>query len=121
MKESFKNRALENLEAAELLFDNEKYNASANRAYYAAFHIAIAALFSIGLKPTIDHRSVQALFVDMFINKRKIISSDFKKYLYDLQNVRNTADYKDGASKKIVSKQLKKSKQFEETITKVIL
>ena len=69
MKESFKSRAIENLEAAELLFENGKYNASANRAYYAAFHLAIAALFSNSIKPNIDHRSVQSLFSDLFFSQ----------------------------------------------------
>ncbi|HPI20347.1 MAG TPA: HEPN domain-containing protein [Candidatus Kapabacteria bacterium] len=121
MKESFKNRAIENLEAAELLFENGKYNASANRAYYAAFHSAIAALYSKRIKPNIDHRSVQSLFNDMFINKRKIIPAEFKRYLSDLQNVRNIADYKNGVSKKISKEQIEKSKNFIDVILKVII
>lgn len=34
-------KVLENLKAAELLFEAGLYNASANRAYYAAFHAAL--------------------------------------------------------------------------------
>jgi hypothetical protein len=34
MKESFKNRALENIRATEVLFEQGFYNASSNRAYY---------------------------------------------------------------------------------------
>ena len=120
MKESFKNRALENLEAAELLFDNEKYNASANRAYYAAFHIAIAALFSIGLKPTIDHKSVRALFSDYYFNRRKIINSKYKGFLSDLQDKRNHADYRFGLSKKVSKQQLLNAKEFVNLVLKVI-
>ncbi len=56
----------------------------------------------------------------MFINKRKVLSSKYKKYLSDLQNVRNLADYKNGVSKKLVKEQLAKSKEYVELIMKVI-
>ncbi len=45
MTESFYLKAVENLEAAKLLYDNGLNNASANRAYYAVFHISIAAIY----------------------------------------------------------------------------
>ena len=112
MKESFKNRAIENLEAAELLFENGKYNASANRAYYAAFHLAIAALYSKSIKPNIDHRSVQSLFSDLFFNKRKVFPSKYKIYLNNMQDFRNIADYKQGLSKNNSKKQLNDAKEF---------
>ncbi|MDP2366338.1 MAG: HEPN domain-containing protein [Ignavibacteria bacterium] len=55
MKELFLERAKENLKAAELLFEQELFNASANRAYYAAFHAAIVAIMTAGVQPIIDH------------------------------------------------------------------
>lgn len=76
----FLDRAKENLKAAELLFNDDLFNASANRAYYSAFHIAIAALYSIGIVPTIDHRTIQTLFSDNFFNRRKILPSKYKRY-----------------------------------------
>ncbi|NLO18935.1 MAG: HEPN domain-containing protein [Ignavibacteria bacterium] len=112
MKESFKNRAIENLEAATILFENKKYNASANRAYYAAFHLAIAALYSNSIKPNIDHRSVQSLFSDLFFNKRKVFPSKYKVYLNNMQDFRNIADYKQGLSQKNARKQLNDAKDF---------
>ncbi len=120
MKDSFKNRAVENLEAAELLFEKGKYNASANRAYYAAFHFAIALLFAAGIKPSIDHRTIQALFVDTFINKRKLFPAKYKRYLSDIQDIRNDADYKNGTSKKNAKQQLKDSTEFCSLILGVI-
>ena len=42
MKDTFYLRAEENLVASEMLFDASLFNASANRAYYSAFHIATA-------------------------------------------------------------------------------
>jgi uncharacterized protein (UPF0332 family) len=116
MKESFLNRATENLKAAELLFENEFYNASANRAYYAAFHIAIAAIYNIGVIPNIDHKTVQSLFFDNYFNRRKIFPSKYKEYLSDIQVIRNSADYKQGISKRISKEQLKLAKEFFELV-----
>jgi len=118
MKESFYNRANENMKAAELLFDKGLYNASANRAYYAAFHLATAFLFSKNYKPIIDHRNVLSLFTSEFINKRKIFPSITKKYIYDLQKGRNDADYKAGVSKDFIKYHLKKCKEFFEIVIK---
>jgi uncharacterized protein (UPF0332 family) len=42
--QEFLTKARENLQAAEQAFSEGLYNASANRAYYAAFQAAIAAL-----------------------------------------------------------------------------
>jgi len=112
MKIAFSNRAHENFKAAELLFEAELYNASANRAYYAAFHLAIAAIYSLGIEPTIDHRTIQTLFSDNFFNRRKILPSKYKEYLSDLQTIRNHSDYKAGINKKKASIQLKMSNEF---------
>ena len=40
---AFLDKALESLAGAESEFVNERYNNTANRAYYAVFHAAIAA------------------------------------------------------------------------------
>ena len=44
MRDEFLTKAKENIRAAEVLFEHQLYNAAVNRAYYAAFHAAIAAL-----------------------------------------------------------------------------
>ena len=111
-QELFISRAKENLEAAILLFDNELFNACANRAYYAAFHLAIASILSVGITPTIDHKTVQTLFSENFFNRRKVLPSKFKEYLSDLQIIRNIADYKDGISKARAKIQLNMAKDF---------
>ena len=120
MKELFTEKAVENIRAAELLFENELYNASANRAYYAAFHSAIAAIYHAGFIPVIDHKSVRTLFSDCFFNKRKILSSKYNRYLSDLQDKRNHADYRMGVSKTIAKKQLREAKEFLEIILGII-
>jgi len=120
MKESFIERAIENIKAAELLFDNGFFNASANRAYYSAFHLAIAAIYASGIKPEIDHRTVQTLFAENYCNRRKIFPSKYKGFLPEMQRHRNNADYKDGVTKKTAKQQLKDAKEFFELIIEVI-
>lgn len=120
MKELFLNRAKENLKAAEILFNEELYNASASRAYYSAFQIAIAALFYKGLKPAIDHRTVQSLFADTFVNRNKILPSKYKTILYDLHNIRIDADYKLGIKRQTAKIQLQNAKDFLEKLEKEI-
>lgn len=105
MKELFKNKAIENIKIAEIAFDNDCFNASASRAYYAAFHAAIAAIYSIGLEPRIDHKAVQTMFSDNFFNRRKIIPSKYKGDLVKLQENRSIADYHEGVSKNVARKQ----------------
>ena len=93
MKETFLYRANEDFEAAELLFENGKCNATANRAYYVAFHLVIAFLFDRGFIPSIDHRNALSMFCNEFVNKKKLFPSEVKKIFYELQNSRNEADY----------------------------
>jgi hypothetical protein len=120
MKELFKSKALENIKIAEIAFDNDCFNASANRAYYAAFHAAIAAIYTIGKEPGIDHKAVRSLFSDSFFNRRKIIPSKYKGDLKILQENRNIADYHEGVSKKTAKKQLLQAKELVEIIFEVL-
>jgi len=120
LKELFINRALENIKCAELAYENDLFNASSNRAYYAAFHISIAALYAIGVDPRTDHKAVQIMFSDNYFNRKKVLSSKYKGYLTELQRIRNIADYQNGVTKKDANTQLKKAKEFVEIILKVI-
>ncbi|HAO19809.1 MAG TPA: hypothetical protein DCQ37_04505 [Desulfobacteraceae bacterium] len=114
MKNEFILKAKENLKAAELLFENGLYNASANRSYYAALHAAVAALTTIGIKSEpISHKTTQANFSAELIQRRKVYPSRLKSYLTELQDTRNDADYRiKSVSKNLASKQLAKSKEF---------
>lgn len=109
MKELFLARAKENIEAATELFASEKFNASANRAYYAAFHAALAALLHFGHPTDIDHKPVQASFNRFLLHERKIFPASMKTDLLALQNVRGEADYRDGIGKKRAAAQLKQA------------
>jgi len=118
MKNIFASEAKENLKAAELLFANELYNASANRAYYAAFHAAISALADAGIPiERIGHDVLQAKFSGELIRKRKIYPNKFRSYLMDLQSVRDDADYElIFISKKVAKRHLKKAKEYVEAL-----
>jgi uncharacterized protein (UPF0332 family) len=63
MIQEFFSKAKENLTAATLLFENGLYNASANRAYYAAFQATLAALARIGIieNERNSHKTTQSL------------------------------------------------------------
>lgn len=120
MKASFLARAQENLADAEAAYEAERYNASANRAYYAAFHAAIEALGYFGYNVIVDHKRVQSDFSQYLVHRRKIFPSAFKSYLSDLLDKRLEADYKNEVSRKDALKQLKRAQEFIATILKVI-
>lgn len=73
MKNEFLTKAKQNIKAAEVLLENELYDALANRAYYAALHAAVAALANIGIKTDdrISHETTQANFSAELIQRRK--------------------------------------------------
>ncbi|MDM8524798.1 HEPN domain-containing protein [Desulfococcaceae bacterium HSG8] len=116
----FFQKAQENLKAAQILSDQKLYNASANRAYYAAFQIAVSRLVSQGVKNEKNsHSWVQANFNGEFIQKRKIYPGRLISYLPDLLSVRNRADYKsESLSRKAASRQLTKAEEFVTTVKK---
>ena len=118
--EDFIDKSIENLKAAELLLEDRLYNASVNRAYYAAFHAAIAALSKYGVEfDQINHKAVQSNFPFELIRRRKIFPSRFKSYLMKLQEKRILAFYSRIAiSQKVASEQLFKAKEFVACIAK---
>ncbi len=119
---TFINKALQNIKAAEVCFENALYDASTNRAYYAAFQAAVAVLAKAGISdPKNEHKWVLSNFSAELINRRKwfsqAISGDLSFLIYN----RNIADYKNKhISKSVAKKQLTVSKLFVETIKRKI-
>lgn len=107
-------KAQENLIDAEQALEEGCYNASANRAYYAAFQAAIAALAQENIVHEKNpHSWVQAQFSERLIKARKYYPSKLASYLLDMQQVRDTADYKPiMTSKKTAKEQVAQSKEF---------
>jgi uncharacterized protein (UPF0332 family) len=118
MEEIFLSKAKRNLILAKYCVENGFYDASANRAYYAAFQAAIAALANQGIKrEDNDHKWVQASFSGELIKRRKIYPQRLKSFLSDMLGVRNDADYSiRHVSKKIALRQFSKAEDFVETI-----
>jgi len=120
MKSEFMDKAKENLAAAEICFENELYNACANRAYYAAFQAAVSALADRGIKrENLNHKWVQAEFSGRLITRRKVYPAKVKSYIMKMQTVRNDADYKTRQiSKKEALRQLARAREILTLIKK---
>lgn len=93
-------KARESLAGAEREFVAGAYNNSANRAYYACFQAAIAALVAAGFGPNPGdqrwrHQAVQSLFNDHLVARRKLFPAELRSTLGDGVRLRNTADYGD--------------------------
>jgi uncharacterized protein (UPF0332 family) len=85
----------ENLESAELLLANGRYNACANRAYYAALQASIVALLDEGYTvEKVDYALTQGDFVSMLIHRKKIYPQQIASHLDTLRQAREDADYK---------------------------
>ena len=98
MEESrlFLDKARESLASAEADFAAGRFNSCANRAYYAAFQAAVAALIHTGVGPRGDtwgHAFVMAQFSGTLIKRRKLVSSSLRASLSALQEARSLADY----------------------------
>lgn len=115
----FMGKARANLAAARICLENNLYDASANRSYYAAFQIAVAALAHRDiLKDRLDHKWVQAQFNEKLIKREKAYAGKLKTYLADMQAVRNEADYKpNGVSKRLAVKQMNRAEEMIRLVT----
>ena len=91
-------KAEESLAGAESEYANDRYNNCANRAYYACFEAAIAALVRVGVGPSRQdnqwrHAHVQAQFSDQLVNRRKLYPGNLRETLGRGAILRATADY----------------------------
>ena len=78
--------------------EQRRFDNAANRAYYACFQAAIAALIeaqigSVSGPGTWDHAVVQARFVGDLINRRKQYAADLRDTLSVTIRLRHKADY----------------------------
>ena len=92
-------KAEENVASAASELVNGRYNACANRCYYAAFQAAVAALMRAGIRPPRGeqgewgHAFVQAQFAGELITRRKRYPAVLRDVLPRLQVTRRRADY----------------------------
>ena len=117
-------KAQENIAAAECEYDHGRYNASANRAYYAMFHIAIAALLYYGFHPPgsrLEHKWVQASFNRLLIKRRKLYPAKLASSLMVALALRNIADYEDKMlSKRKASEALRTALEFIQRVSEKV-
>ena len=95
----FLSKADESLAGAASEYANSRHNNCANRAYYACFQAALAALVRAGVGRADQaagwgHGEVQARFVGELINRRKRFPAAFSETLIYGLRLRQTADYK---------------------------
>ena len=83
--------AQDKLEAARILFENDKFDESISRAYYSVFHSLKALLVLAGLEAK-THKGVYYSFYKEFVEKN-IFPRDMYKKIAQLQHNREDADY----------------------------
>ncbi len=112
----FLEKALESLAGAESEFANERYNNTANRAYYAVFHAAIAALQGAGIRPVggeWGHEFVPGQFDGLLINRRHIYPTELRGILSRNFGVRLDADYRENpVTQTEAGRSLRRSRTF---------
>ena len=86
-------KAKDLLDQAKLLFDNDKYDGSINRSYYAIFN-TIRAMFALVKLDSSKHSGVLAYF-DRYFVKTQIFNKKFSKIAHSAFDVRQDNDYED--------------------------
>jgi uncharacterized protein (UPF0332 family) len=95
--QAFLDRARENLTVARWAAAEGHSNAAASRAYFAAFHVATAALIAAGVglpaaRRCPSHEALPGL-LSLLTDRRKIYPAAFKSILSRLVRLRLEADY----------------------------
>ena len=85
------NKAIDAIEAAEILVDNQKPDIAAGRAYYAMFYVAEALLNERGLRFN-KHSAVHAAFGEHFA-KTNEMNVKFHRWLLNSFDKRLIGDY----------------------------
>ena len=117
-------KATENLTAADLCLQHGLRNASLNRAYYAMFHAAIAALIHHGIPKVGEmwkHDFVQSEFTRALIQRRKVFPGHLKDALSKTVEKRQVADYEpEFISERVARQTLQLAQQFVSQVKEVI-
>ena len=115
MNENIKNSldlALDTLDDAKLLAQNQRYKGAMNRCYYAYFYVAKGMLISEGIVSK-THSGLNSEFNRIFI-KTNLIPKEFGKGLNSLFSMRQAADYEpeEEIAKEEVDKALQMVEEF---------
>lgn len=99
--EAFLAKAERSLAGAESELASGRYDNCANRAYYACFQAAIAALIRVGVRPRGErgrwnHDFVQAAFAEQLVRRRKRYANEVHSNLLLNQSTRKPINSKSG-------------------------
>lgn len=86
-------RAIDTLEDAKILADNQRWNSAINRLYYASYYAVTALLLDADLF-TSTHNGVKSNFTEQFI-KTNILEKGYGKMYSQLFTWRQKGDYDD--------------------------
>ena len=108
--------SLEALSDAKIMYENERYKNTLNRAYYAIFH-AIRAVNALSGFDSSKHSGVIAYFNQNYV-KDGVFSKELSKIIRMASENREKADYLDFfiASKEEAEKQIVRAKEFIDVI-----
>jgi uncharacterized protein (UPF0332 family) len=115
-------KAVESLAAAQSEFAAARYNACANRAYFACFQAAVAALLAASVRPVDpkgewSHEFVQSQFNGRLVNRRKLYPAHLRRVLRDTMEVRDKADYTlSSVSERVGRRVLQQAEEFVQAI-----
>jgi uncharacterized protein (UPF0332 family) len=114
--EGFLRKARESLASAEADLRAGRFNSAANRAYYAGFQAAVAALIEHGIGRrgrSWEHRFVMSEFSGKLIARRKAVSPKLGGKLELLMTTRLVADYsRDSVSRRAADRSLGEARNF---------
>jgi len=113
-------KAEEKLKTAQIDFNNERYDDSISRAYYAVFHAISAVLLSKGLHYS-SHSQVIGNFNKVFV-KTETFPKMFTKIIQRLFEERQIGDYdiESEITRKEADKNLKDASKIIKAITKYL-
>lgn len=113
-------KARESVEAARCLFENNFYDFSASRSYYAMFYTTEAVLLTKNLSFS-KHSAVIGAFGREFV-KTKIFPQKLREYLVSAFDMRQLGDYSapGSVSKEKAQILIEQAKEFIETVEKYL-
>jgi uncharacterized protein (UPF0332 family) len=87
------NRAFETLNEADKMIENQFWNASVNRIYYACFYAVSGLLLKKGID-TSTHKGIRQMFGLHYVQPG-LIAKEYGRFFSDLYDRRQTGDYDD--------------------------
>jgi len=119
-------KAVESLTSAQEDYAAARYNSCANRAYYACFQAAVAALLAARIRPASprgdwSHEFVQSQFNGLLITRRKLYPSVRRRVPRDTIEVREKADYTPSSvSARVATRVLQQAQDFVRAIQETV-